>query len=203
MTDDNKPTDEQIEELAEKMGMTPEEMRSAFDTANERMENEGPAQRQQPMSMEEIEAEATGTDLETIMNETGRSAMPDPKDVPEFGTDELGYKRDADGKLLPTDGVIEWNGEYRRITYIPTPKSEAAQLEERFSGEELSIEQMDELLQEKLISPDPSQLEDMDLPQYIQLVMEIMEKIIAGDNSEFYQELADEMRARESDTGKN
>lgn len=128
---------------------------------------------------------------------------PDPSEVESLTTDEARYQRDENGDLIPRERVVETSEGWRKVKLYPTPKGEALRLEERFGNrDELEMEEIDELLSEKLAEPEIENWDDVKPGIYMPLMNAVMEDMTGQiPDNEFHEEVQEELEKRQGDEG--
>lgn len=126
---------------------------------------------------------------------------PDPSDVDPIDTSRYIYERDENGDLIPEADVVEVDGEWQRIEHLPPAKGFLSRLESKFEGrDEISIDEMDDLMADWYVDPDPDNWADADPKLYVPLMNHLVSKLAAnmGDD-DIVQELQDEIEERQSE----
>lgn len=123
---------------------------------------------------------------------------PDPSEVEPLTKQEAQYQRDEDGELIPFDKVIKTDDGWRSISILPTPKGEAMALEKRFGGRaDLEMEDLDDLMDEKVVEPDIDDWDDLKPGVYMPMMEAVMESIMDEvPNTDFHAEVREEIEKR-------
>lgn len=102
--------------------------------------------------------------------------MASPDDVPAIGDDEGVYQRDADGNLTPQTEVVEWGGEMRKFVHYPIPIGDLDEFQSM--GADVAIEDLCEVLAEKVVSPNrtPGEWGDTEPAQFHAILDRLVEK---------------------------
>lgn len=135
--------------------------------------------------------------------ESSGAEKPDPSEVEPLTQDEAVFQRDEDGNLLPRERVIETSKGWRTIKLYPTPKGQAMRYQEEFGDrDDLDIDELDDVLDEKLAEPEIDDWDDVDPGVYLPIMNAVMEDIIGSvPDNEFHAEVRQELEERNDDEG--
>lgn len=126
---------------------------------------------------------------------------PDPSEVETLESDESTFQRDEQGNLLPYWKVIEVQGDYRKIKLHPTPVGEYERLEEQFEGrDDISVEELTDLLDEKVSEPDIDWTEAKPA-YYLATLQALMQEIFGDEATGVAAEVEAELEERRAEAG--
>lgn len=129
---------------------------------------------------------------------------PAPSEVEPLSPDETAYQRDADGELIPETRVIETSEGWRRVKITPTPKGETMEYERRFGDrDDLDLEEVDEILNDKIVDPDIDWSDDDIKPGvYVPVLNATMESIMGeAPSNQFHADVREELEKRQGAAG--
>lgn len=128
---------------------------------------------------------------------------PDPSEVETLSSDESTFQRDEEGNLRPYWKVVEVGDEYRKVQFEPTPIGEVERLEDKFAGKsELEIEELTELLNEKVATPD-QEWSDAKPRYYIAVMEALFEELFGEEASGMAAEVEAELSQRRAEAAGN
>lgn len=124
----------------------------------------------------------------------------DPDDVEPISENEGLYQRDAHGEFKPLDWrLISYKGETRKFRPYPIPMGDVDELTEM--GNEISIDSLCEVLDDKVHTPDRTTEEWMDSdPALVTAIIEEL-AMLAGNNepgSDLHRQVREELNDRET-----
>lgn len=130
------------------------------------------------------------------------TSTPDPSDLEPISKGEATYQRDEDGELIPETHAVETVDGWRRIKIRPTPKGEAVEYEERFGDQDdIDIEDLDEILNEKVVEPDLDWSNpDIKPGFYAPVLNKVMESLMGEvPSNQFHREIRAELEKRQAE----
>lgn len=125
---------------------------------------------------------------------------PDPSEVESIDTSKYVYERDEHGDLIPETDVVEVDGEWRRVEHLPPAKGFLVRLEKKFEGrEEIGLGEIDDLMADWYVDPDPDDWGDTDPALYIPLMKHLIITLGGNLDDDLTEQIKEEIEERQDE----